>query len=175
MLGVQVATKDSYDAAIRQAAYAYNVPVALVKATIQQESNWNPSAYRREPKHQDASWGLMQVMLATAREVTGNKDLTASQLLQPEFNILVGTKFLGQLLKRYGGNLKNVIAAYNAGSPRFDAKGNYENQDYVDNVYNYFLFYQAIESSAVQTVPTSSMLPLLAIGALGVGLFLAKK
>lgn len=168
MLGAQVATKENFEYTVRQAASAYGVPVALIKATIKQESDWKPSAYRREPAHNDASWGLMQVMLGTAKEVTKNKDLTASQLMQPEFNIYVGTKFLGQLLKKYGGNLKHVIASYNAGSPRFDSKGNYVNQGYVNSVYNNFLFYQTMESVRPASKVASYILPLLAVGAVGI-------
>jgi hypothetical protein len=125
-----------YDWAIATAANAYGVDPALIKAVISQESNWVPTAYRAEPRVNDASYGLMQILLATAKAVTGNPALTSNDLFQPEINIDIGTRFLAQVLSTYGS--PNGISAYNAGRP---ISGN--QSSYVEPVLAYQAWYQA--------------------------------
>ena len=108
----------------------YGVEPALIKAHIKQESNWDVNASRYEVNKGDASWGLMQLLLATARQVLNDPNLTTTQLIQPRTNIEAGTKFISQNLNRWG-NMRDAIAAYNAGSPRIGKDGQYVNQDYV--------------------------------------------
>jgi soluble lytic murein transglycosylase-like protein len=60
-----------------------------VLATITIESGFNPAAYRYEAHLRDASYGLMQVLWSTAREM--DPSLTdPAQLYDPETNIRVG-------------------------------------------------------------------------------------
>ncbi len=61
------------------------------------------------------SWGLMQVMGAVARERGLKGWLT--RLLQPEVNLSIGIKHLQWLAGR-GWSGKDMISAYNQGSPR---------------------------------------------------------
>jgi len=81
---------------------------------------------------QSCSWGLMQVMGAVARE-HNFKEIFLSQLCQPDLNVWVGCKHLAGKIRRYP-ELTDAISAYNAGSPRRAASGQYENQVYVDRV-----------------------------------------
>jgi len=112
------------------AATGVTVPVQLILATIQAESSGNPRATRREPDGR-ISRGLMQVLEGTAREL-GLRD--PQQLYVPAIAIEVGTYYLAQQLKRYGGRVAHAIAAYNAGSVRFTPQEKYVNQRYVDKV-----------------------------------------
>jgi hypothetical protein len=125
-----------YDGAIATAASAYGVDPALIKAIISQESNWSPTAYRAEPRINDASYGLMQVLLATARATSSNPSLTAAQLLIPEINLDIGSKFLAAQLTRFG--YPDGISAYNAGRP---ISGN--QLSYVEPVLAYQTWFQA--------------------------------
>jgi hypothetical protein len=88
---------------------------------------------------QQASWGLMQVMGAVAREC-GFHGNYLSQLLDPEEGTEFGCRHLailkGRYIQVYGWD--GVIAAYNAGSPRIVHAGGFENQQYVDRVRKYF-------------------------------------
>lgn len=122
-----------YDSIIESAAKEYKVHPTLIKAIIKVESNWNPKTYRKEPRINDTSWGLMQVLLKTARKVSNNPSLSPEQLVQPTVNIMIGTKYLSILQNKYP-SLDDVIASYNAGKPKKLANGNYVNQAYVNKV-----------------------------------------
>lgn len=80
---------------------------------------------------QQASWGLMQVMGAVAREM-GYAGRHLPGLCQPATGLAVGCIYLSRLVRRYG-KPEPAVAAYNAGSPRIIA-GKFENQQYVDKV-----------------------------------------
>jgi len=84
---------------------------------------------------QAASWGLMQVMGAVARE-HGYRGAYLPELCDPELNLDYGCRHLVSLRLRFYGahGWEGVIAAYNAGSPRKTAHGQFENQRYVDEV-----------------------------------------
>jgi hypothetical protein len=85
---------------------------------------------------QQASWGLMQVMGAVARELGFVYEFPA--LCNPENGIHYGCKHLANLrdrfLEKHGWN--GVVGAYNAGAPRYSEEGLLENQQYVDKVAN---------------------------------------
>lgn len=162
MMGAVLATNE-IDTIVSKASAAYGVPAPLIKAIMKIESDFNPSAYRQEPHLKDASWGLMQVLLSTARWITKNPDLTASALMQPEFNAYVGTMYLAYLMKRYP-NIKDVMAAYNAGSPKRTKTGEYVNQAYVDKASRWYTLYKGVE---VATQPSVG-LPLIAVGAVAI-------
>jgi soluble lytic murein transglycosylase-like protein len=183
MLGAVVLSPETLEPVINEMSNKYNVPAALIKATIKQESNWDVNASRFEAHKVDASWGLMQLLLVTARGVLGNKELTTTQLINPRVNIEAGTKFLSQLLDRFG-NMRDAIAAYNAGSPRLNAQGKYVNQDYVDKVTKNYNLYKTmgtgvITEAAIDTAEVISnpdMLPVYIIVGLGaVGLIVISK
>ncbi|HEV2132256.1 MAG TPA: lytic transglycosylase domain-containing protein, partial [Longimicrobiaceae bacterium] len=65
--------------------------------------------------------GLMQVMPATGRglaRAAGIANFDPQMLRQPETNVRLGTRFLADLQRRYGGRATDVFAAYNAGPGR---------------------------------------------------------
>lgn len=144
MLGAVVLSMSTLDPIIMEIGNKYGVEPALIKAHIKAESNWDVNASRFEAHKTDASWGLMQLMLATAREVLSDPNLTTTQLIQPRVNIEAGTRYIAQQLKRYGNNVKSAIAAYNAGSARFTKDGKYINQPYVDKVVSNLEMYKKL-------------------------------
>jgi len=95
----------SFDEIIQKACQKYDVDTDLVKAVIQNESAYDPDAVSSA-----GALGLMQLMPATAA------NLGVENPLNPEENIEVGVKLLRELLNQFGGNLTNVVAAYNAGA-----------------------------------------------------------
>ena len=144
MLGAVILSQSTLEPIIQEMSQKYGIEKAWIKAHIKVESNWDVNASRFEAHKGDASWGLMQLLLTTAKDVLGNQNLTTTQLINPRNNIEAGTKFLSQLWSRFG-NMRDAIAAYNAGSPRLDSTGkSYVNQDYVDKVTNAYNQYKTI-------------------------------
>lgn len=169
MLGAVTVSAASLSTLIDAMALKYNVPAALIKAIIKVESNWNINASRFEAHKTDASWGLMQVMLATAKETLSNSGLTITQLTNPSVNIEAGTKYLAQQLKRYNGNIMDAIAAYNAGSARKNESGVYNNNAYVQSVYGNYIMYQTLDTVSTPAGIGIGFAALAAIGLVMVG------
>jgi hypothetical protein len=101
-------------------AKRYGVPVELVVATIATESGGNPNARRAEQKIGDESVGLMQTLVATARQVLGRNDIKGEDLLDPVLSIEAGTAYIAQQRGSTHFDPPLVAAAYNAGSLRRD-------------------------------------------------------
>lgn len=106
---------DRYDLLIAEAATKYSVPFDWIKAFIGTESNFDPRAYRPEPRISDASRGLMQMLEATARDMglTGSAD----QLFTPAISIDLGVKYMRWLIDKYGMVYEEIYSAYNSGGP----------------------------------------------------------
>ena len=88
------------------------LPESLVYAVIRTESSFSPTILSPA-----GAVGLMQLMPATAREVSGKGwSFNVADLTRPEFNISCGTRHLKDLLKQHDNSLVLAVAAYNAGS-----------------------------------------------------------
>lgn len=90
-----------------------NLDPIIVLSLIRQESVFNPQA--RSPV---GARGLMQLMPMTAKRM--KRSVREKQLVNPNINIEIGTKYFKNLLKRYDGNLVYVLGAYNAGESRIE-------------------------------------------------------
>lgn len=139
---------------VKSEAKDWDLDWRVIDALIHIESSWNPVAMRYErnftyftsPERyakqnritldtekvlQKCSFGLMQIMGGTARFLNYIGPLVG--LFDPETNIHLGCKFFAQLAHEYT-NVNDQIAAYNAGSVKRLANGQYFNQAYVDKV-----------------------------------------
>ena len=96
-----------YESIIQKAAKRHGVNTALVKSVIAAES-----CYREMVVSPKGASGLMQLMPETAAE------LGVMDIFDPEENINAGTRYLGWLVRYYGGSYTHAIAAYNAGPGR---------------------------------------------------------
>ncbi len=118
------------DSIFQEASEKYHVPVELLKSIGKAESDFNTKAVSR-----CGAQGVMQLMPATA------KSLGVTDAFDAEQNIMGGSKYIAGLLKKYDGNTKLALAAYNAGSgnvakyngiPPFE-----ETQNYVKKIMGY--------------------------------------
>lgn len=116
-----------YGDLIHRKAAKYDVDPALVAAVIEQESRFKS----RARSHVGAK-GLMQLMPRTGRW------MGARDLYDPEQNVDAGVKYIKYLHKRFDGNLKKTLAAYNAGEGNVKRYGGIppfrETQTYVKKV-----------------------------------------
>lgn len=112
----------------------HQVDLALVKAVIRTESDFNPNATSRR-----GASGLMQLMPQTAARYG------VSDLYSPQQNLDAGIRYLRDLLKRYDNRLYLVLAAYNAGESavaKYKGVPPYrETQRYVKKVMQYKTYY----------------------------------
>jgi len=109
--GIQARGPQWLEDIIARASNRYGVDAGLIKAVVKAESGFNPNAV----SHAGAQ-GLMQLMPGTARS------LGVTDSFDPEQNVMAGTRFLRDLLKRYNGNLDSALAAYNWGPGNVDRK-----------------------------------------------------
>jgi soluble lytic murein transglycosylase len=95
-------------------AYAqhYRVPVALARALVVRESNWQPCVM--SPK---GAVGLMQLMPATA------KRLGVTDRCNLDHNVSGGVRYLAWLMRRFHNDLRLVAGAYYAGEDTIDRRG----------------------------------------------------
>jgi hypothetical protein len=101
--------RDGAEKLVREAAERHHVDPALVRAVIETESNWNPSA-----RSHKGAIGLMQLIPTTAQRFGVN------DAFNPKQNVDAGVRYLKTLLERYNGNLDLALAAYNAGEGAVD-------------------------------------------------------
>lgn len=113
---MKVLYKKEYSEYVIKYSQEYGVEENLIYALIKAESNFNASAVSSK-----GAQGLMQLMYSTAEEVASKNgiELTANNILQPEVNINIGTKYISILLEKYKC-IEVAIAAYNAGIGNVD-------------------------------------------------------
>lgn len=88
---------------------------ALVLGITRQESGFDPNV-----RSGVGARGMMQLMPATAAIVARKAGMSysASLLDEPDYNMRLGSSFLGQLIDRFSGSYVMAVAAYNAGPGR---------------------------------------------------------
>jgi soluble lytic murein transglycosylase-like protein len=116
--------------AVTAAAQAYDLDPLLLHAIAHVESRHRAAAISPA-----GARGVMQVMPATGRRF-GVADEGA--LLDPNTNVRASAAYIRTLRKRYGDDLRLVLAAYNAGEGAVDKHGGIppypETQAYVRDV-----------------------------------------
>ncbi len=112
------------------------LPPAMVYAFIRQES-----AFMADVRSRAGALGLMQIMPRTGRELMrgmGRKLQSERQLLAPELNVTLGTRYIRSLLSKTGERLPLAAASYNAGPHRvrgwLPEAGEVEAAVWIDNI-----------------------------------------
>ena len=124
--GARKINQTGYDSMIERISQKYKVDLDLIKSVVMAESGGNPKAVSTA-----GAKGLMQLTDTTAAEM-GVEDV-----FDPRQNIEGGTKYMRQMIDRFG-NIEDALAAYNAGPSRVEKYGGIppfpETQKYVRTV-----------------------------------------
>ena len=102
-----------FQEAIREDAERYGADPRLVLSIMREESRFDARA-----RSMAAARGLLQLIITTARVVgrqLGLLEVQPEDLYDPRTVIPIGTKYLGDLQREFGGNAIKAAAAYNAG------------------------------------------------------------
>jgi soluble lytic murein transglycosylase-like protein len=89
---------------VHHLAQEHDIEPRLVQAIVAVESNYNPQAVSRT-----GALGLMQLMPSTAARYR------VTNPFDPRANVEGGIRYLKDLLRLFPGQLRHVLAAYNAG------------------------------------------------------------
>lgn len=138
-----------YAPLIEAAAARNGVDPAVLHGLIQQESDFDPSSTSSA-----GAEGLTQLMPSTAAS------LGVSDPLDPAQSIEGGARYLGEMLRRFGGNVEEALAAYNAGPGAVEQYGGIppysETQQYVSKVLGYASEYRGGGSPSAATGSTGA-------------------
>ncbi|HEX5658398.1 MAG TPA: lytic transglycosylase domain-containing protein [Polyangiales bacterium] len=125
-----------HDRWLVEAAKAFQLPLALLRAVARVESSLNVEARSRK-----GAIGLMQLMPSTATRMGIGDPTNARQ------NVMAGARYLRVLANRWRGDLVLTIASYNAGPAaveRYNGVPPYrETRAYVARVLRHYEAYRA--------------------------------
>jgi len=116
-----------YAEMINRHARAASINPQVVASVIQAESSFQPRAVSAA-----GAYGLMQIMPDTWQHINKEIKVCAGRhrgecssecYYNADLNIQIGINYLGQLLKKYHGNMIIALAAYNAGPRAVDLYG----------------------------------------------------
>ena len=108
----EIAFPRPYGDLVERASAESNIPSALTWAIMRQES-----AFVADAKSPSDAYGLMQLIVGTARGVARGTGFGSDpdSLKRPDVSITLGAKLLGGLRASYPSNRALAIAAYNGG------------------------------------------------------------
>jgi soluble lytic murein transglycosylase len=115
---------------IKQESAKNNLDPYLVASLIRQESEFDPSVVSYAN-----AYGLMQLLPSVGKQMAREEGIShfeTFQLLDPAMNIRLGTRYLRQMLEKFGGVQEYALAAYNAGDSRvvdWQSAGPYHGMD----------------------------------------------
>ena len=111
---LQLAFPNEFRVYVEKYGRLNNLEKEVVWALIRQESS-----FRKKAKSSAGALGLMQLMPATAKEVSRRIRIAPlnmpDEVLDPEKNVRMGSSYLAQMLRAFDGHLPLALAAYNVG------------------------------------------------------------
>ena len=123
-----------------------NVPVSLVIAMIDHESQFNP-----EEVSKTDDYGLMQINKINHDQLA--EKYQCADMLNLYQNIFCGVKVLGSYLKKYDNDYAKALMAYNMGE--YGAKKAWDSginsTDYTRSVLGLFEHYEEVKENATKT------------------------
>ena len=95
---------------VEEYANKYNINTSVIYALIRSESFFD-----KEIVSSAGAIGLTQLMSPTAEEIAQKLKIKEYSLVDPETNIMFGTYYLSELIRRSDGSLLRAFFSYNAG------------------------------------------------------------
>jgi soluble lytic murein transglycosylase len=121
---------------LKQDAQQNHLDPYLVASLIRQESEFNPQAISRAN-----AMGLMQLLPHVGKGLAKELKIhhfSADQLLSPNTNLELGTRYFKHMVDHYDGQVEYALAAYNAGEDRVDdwrRNGNFKSvEEFVESI-----------------------------------------
>ena len=102
-----------YTGELKQESEKQNVPWYVMAGLIREESYFDTRA-----RSHAGAVGLAQLMPVTARETADKMGMDEIDLNDPVVNITLGTRYFGDMLKRFESQPALAVCAYNAGPGR---------------------------------------------------------
>lgn len=156
----------AFESSVQAASQQFGVPSEFVWSIMRAESRYNPTVLSPV-----GAMGLLQLMPYTAEKVAGILEVRSfrpMQLLQPDVNVRLGTRYLKRLSDKLNGNYHLVAAAYNAGPHRvaswLKAFGHLDTDEFIEHIpfvetrnyvkkvlHNYFVYSQIYDGSRVRS------------------------
>jgi len=156
-----------YRTAITRYSQDQSLDPYLVAALIRQESEFSAKV-----KSHANAYGLMQLLPSTGHQLSrsmGIRRFSANDLLLPDRNVQLGTRYFHNLLNSYGGQVEIALASYNAGPSRantwrtwgpfreqpefIEAVPFHETRGYIQIVLRNADVYRRLYASAVPDIP----------------------
>jgi len=109
----RIAYPPAYRDDVLRAAGAAGIPPDLLQALMREESALDPRIVSPA-----GAVGLTQLMLPTAQSVAVRLKLrkpSRTDLMEAPLNLRLGAQYLGELVRKYDGEVSLALAAYNAG------------------------------------------------------------
>lgn len=115
-------------AAARRAVQVTGVPLSVMLAIWDTESDFVPGAINREAERYGYAWGLGQILATTALDLSKRfpktgallwpkyNPLLPESLLDPETNAGFSAFHISQSLKKFAGDIYKAVAAYHQGN-----------------------------------------------------------
>jgi len=121
---------------LKRDAQANHLDPFLVASLIRQESEFNPQAISSAN-----AMGLMQLLPQVGKGLAKEmkvRHFSSDQLLSPDTNLRLGTKYFKHMVDHYDGQVEYALAAYNAGEDRVDQwrkDGNFKSvEEFVESI-----------------------------------------
>jgi len=105
-----------YDPLIQEMSSTTGLPYSVIAAQAEAESGFNPTA-----KSSTGALGWLQFEPSTYSTYAAQAGVSPTSEFNPADEAKVYDVFMSSLLKQYKGNVRNALAAYNAGSGNISA------------------------------------------------------
>jgi len=104
---------DALQPLLEKHAERTDLPIGFLRGIVRAESGGDPQAVSKKEAR-----GLMQIRAAAEQDALDRLDVARGDIFDPDYNILIGSTYLGLLRDRFGPRWPIVATAYHMGPTR---------------------------------------------------------